>query len=228
MSTVRIHTAYLRRTKTDGRAIIEAHKAVKSHIKDALVILSDDDPSNDAEGYVSLADAFIAVNDDVNAIAVCQALRAMKKGVAVLASDPAKSNADGRVDLEKTEGGEEESGITDAEPEADKDEDHGKTEEADDDDDEGFPFWSCDGVCVRAFYNYDNAIRCRMGCAYFCQSCYTLLLEDKIPFRVCSRAHEHLKIPVLETRFKEGELVVEGKVVALDEWKKSIRKSWGL
>ena len=152
----------------------------------------------------------------------------MKKGVAVLASDAAKLEAEDRRCLEKSVGDEEQSDVTDAEPGADKDENHGKTEEGDEDDDEGNPFWSCDGVCVRSFYNFDNAIRCRMGCAYFCQSCYTLLLEDKIPFRVCSKAHEHLKVPVLETRFKEGELVVDGKVVTLDEWKKSIRKSWGL
>lgn len=58
--------------------------------------------------------------------------------------------------------------------------------------------------------------------------CYALFLEDRISFRVCSTAHEPLAIPPFETRLKEGELVVEGKVMMLDEWKKGIKKSWGL
>lgn len=178
-------------------------------------------------GYLHLGNAFIAVNDDVNALAVCQSIRPMKDGVAVLASDPEEPDAEDAAEPEKTGDEREESETkdktTDAEIDSDGDED--EDEDGDIDDDEA---WSCDGICMRSFEDFDNAIICRMGCAYFCQSCYALFLEDKIPFRVCSRAHKHLKVPVLETRFKEGELVVGGKVVTLDGWKKSIKMSWGL
>jgi hypothetical protein len=198
-------------------------------VKDAIVILSDDDPSNDGQGYINLANAFIAVNDDINALAVYQSLRPMKKGVAVLASDLKGSLAKGTPDAEKAEEeAETQDTTTGAEPKADEDEIQDETDEDEDEDYDDDDCWTCDGLCVRSFNNFDTAVICRMGCALFCQSCYALFLEDKIPFRVCSRAHEHLKIPVLETRFKEGELVVDGKVITLDEWKKSIKKSWSL
>jgi len=229
---VSVFIADFRGTSTDGIDITEACELVKAHVKDALVILSDDDPSNDGQGYIDLANAFIAVNDDVNALAVYQCFRPMKKGVAVLLSDAKGSFVQGTPDVEKAE---EEAEIQDtttgAEAEADKEEDQDESEEQDEEEDEDYDdsdCWTCDGLCVRSFNNFDSAVICRMGCALFCRSCHDLFLEDKIPFRICSRAHEHLKIPVLETRFKEGELVVAGKVVTLDEWKKSIKKSWGL
>lgn len=229
MLSVRVFVAGFRGTITDGIDISEAHELVKAHVKDALVILSDDDPSNDGQGYIDLANAFIAVNDDVNALAVYQCFRPMKKGVAVLASDTKSSSAQGTPDIEKAEeAAEVQDTTTCAEAEAGKDEDQDETEEENEEDDEDYDdsdCWTCDGLCVRSFNNFDSAVICRMGCALFCRSCYDLFLEDKIPFRICSRAHEHLEIPVLETRFKEGELVVAEKVVTLDEWKKSIKKS---
>ena len=39
---------------TDWSEITEAHELAKPHVKDALVILSDDDPSNDGQGYINL------------------------------------------------------------------------------------------------------------------------------------------------------------------------------
>lgn len=220
---------------TNGSENIEAHELAKPHVEDALVILSDDDPSNDGQGYISLANAFIAVNDDVNALAVYHALRPMMKGVAELGADTKASHTKGTPDAgkseEKAEENETQDRNTGAESDTGKDDDQDETSEVDEDDDEDYDdddCWTCDGLCVRSFNNFDNAVVCRMGCALFCQSCYALFLKDKIPFRVCSRAHEHLKVPVLETRFKEGELVVDGKVATLDEWKKSIKKSWNL
>ena len=213
----------------------EARELVKPHVKEALVILSDDDPSNDSEGYMNMTNAFTAVRDDVNAIAVLQAIRPMKKGVAVLASDSKTAIRDG----DTTDLGNEEADtptktndkVDDAPAEdaaatgAEKD---GDEQEEDDEDEEAEPIWSCDGPCVRSFLDFDDAICCRMGCAMFCRKCYTLFLEDRVPFRVCSRAHEHITIPPLEKSFKEGELVVDGRVMTLDEWKKGIKKSWGL
>lgn len=178
---------------------------------------------------------FLAINDDVNALAVFQALRPVKNGVAVPASDKNASAAKGAADAEKIDKVDDESenrdANTGAEPHATKHEEQDQNQEGESDDteyEEAVDCWGCDGVCVRSFNNFDNSILCRMGCTSFCQSCYALFLEDKIPFRVCSRAHDHLKIPVLETRFKEGEVLVNGKVMTLEDWKKSIKKKWGL
>ena len=232
MLRVSVLIADFRGTSTDDLEIKEAHELARPHIKVALVILSDDDPSNDGQGYINLANAFIAVSDDVNALAVYQSLRPMKKGVAVLASDMKGSSVQGTLGVGKAEEeAETQDTITGAEAKADKGEHGVETEEEDEEADEDYDdddCWTCDGLCVRAFNDFDGAVICRMGCTLFCRSCYDLFLEDKIPFRICSRAHEHLEVPVLETRFKEGELVVAEKVVTLEEWKKSIQKSWGL
>ena len=227
--------ADFRGNSTNWYATTEAHELAKPHVKDALVILSDDDPSNDSQGYISLANAFIAVNDDINALAVYHSFRPMKRGIAVLAPNTKASHVKGMPDAAKAEEKAEQSETQDWSPgmelNADKDEGEDDTDnesEDDDEDNDDGGYWTCDGLCVRSFNNFDNAVICRMGCALFCQSCYALLLADRIPFRVCSRAHEHMKVPVLATRFKEGELVVDGKVVTLEEWKKSIKKSWSL
>ena len=58
--------------------------------------MSDDGPSNDIQGYISLANAFVAIDDDVNALAVFQFIRPVKNGVAVLASD---KNGSGAMDM---------------------------------------------------------------------------------------------------------------------------------
>ena len=62
----------------------EAHEAVKAHIQDALVILSDDDPSNDMEGYFNLSRALLAIGDERNAVAIFNAIRPYKNGLAVI------------------------------------------------------------------------------------------------------------------------------------------------
>ena len=112
--------------------------------------------------------AFIAVKDGINAIAVYQSIRPIKKGVAVLTSDPKLSYARSAASPEKFEAETKESETqdknTDVEPEADEDNEH---DEAEDEDEDEF-FWSCNGVCVRSFHHFDNAVLCRMGCTSFC------------------------------------------------------------
>lgn len=176
---------------------------------------------------------FLAVNDDFNALAVFQALRPGKNGAAVLEFDKTGSVAKGAADAEKADKeaevdeSEKQDESNGAKPDATQNEEKDQKEEGESDDteyEEAIDCWGCDGVCVRSFNNFDNAILCRMGCTTFCQSCYALFLEDNRPFRVCSRAHDYLKISVLETRFKEGEVLVDGKVMMLEVWKKSIKE----
>lgn len=142
---------------TSWSEIAEAHELAKPHVKDALVILSDDNPSNDGQGYINLANTFIAVNDYVNALAVYHHLRPMMKGGAVLAADAKGSHARGTSDAGRSEEKAEESETQDrtagAEPKTSKDDDQEETDEEDDDDDEDYDdddCWTCDGLCVRS------------------------------------------------------------------------------
>jgi tetratricopeptide (TPR) repeat protein len=62
----------------------EAREIVKPHIRDALMILSDDDPSNDMDGFWDISRALVAVGDDVNAVAAFHAIRNYEDGKAVI------------------------------------------------------------------------------------------------------------------------------------------------
>lgn len=62
----------------------EAREAVKPHMQDAFIILSDDDPSNDSDGYWNMARALVALGDTSNALAMYYAIRVYEDGVAVI------------------------------------------------------------------------------------------------------------------------------------------------
>ncbi|KAI9675313.1 MAG: hypothetical protein M1817_001216 [Caeruleum heppii] len=57
----------------------EARACFQPFIKEALMILSDDDPDNDSSGYYQLAHVLLATGDDVNALAVLHTLRPTPK-----------------------------------------------------------------------------------------------------------------------------------------------------
>jgi tetratricopeptide (TPR) repeat protein len=62
----------------------EAREVVKPHMQDALIILSDDDPYNDDDGYWDMSRALVALGDTSNALAMYYALREYEDGVAVI------------------------------------------------------------------------------------------------------------------------------------------------
>lgn len=62
----------------------EAHEILRIHLQDGIMILSDDDPSNDFEGFWRLKQVFIALGDDRNALAVLHILREFENGMAVI------------------------------------------------------------------------------------------------------------------------------------------------
>ncbi|KAK6437297.1 hypothetical protein LTR95_006512 [Oleoguttula sp. CCFEE 5521] len=241
----------------------EARELAKPHIKDAIVILSDDDPSNDYEGYWNLSEALVAVGDEANAIAIMHALRPMRDGVAVLASDPPEEDEeDGESENEAgdvttdnakvatsetapgdavtsetttteavaTDAESDEDAAGDAQNEGDADaaasDDDDSDSDSDSDDDAG---WTCDGPCDRGFPYFDGAFMCRLDGTQLCDLCYALLHSDEgLPVRICSKKHDFLKVPELTTRFKEGEIVVDGVVKGVEEWKAGLKRSYGI
>ncbi|KAI9763739.1 MAG: hypothetical protein M1840_009136 [Geoglossum simile] len=183
--------------RLDGR-LEEARACFQPHVKEALQILSDDDPENDKEGYFKLAAVFIAAGDDENSIAILQAM--------------------GVWENQKPEG--EGEGKEEGESDEDSDEDS-------DEEDEDPGACSCDGPCCRSFPTYVGIAICRycfdVG---FCDACLKMLKEGNMPLKVCSPKHEWLVIPPLEKEIGVGQLVVDGNAVGLDDWKKELKKKW--
>ncbi|OQO02620.1 hypothetical protein B0A48_12148 [Cryoendolithus antarcticus] len=227
----------------------EARELAKPHIKDAIIILSDDDPSNDYEGYWNLSEALVAVGDEANAIAIMHALRPMKDGVAVLASDPPEEEDEDEDDTDDattddakaasteapTSDATTSEAATDAAKSGEAADDAEDGDEADDDDDsdsddeDDDSGWSCDGPCSRGFPYFDGAYMCRLDGTQLCDLCYALLnSEEGLPVRICSRKHDFLKVPELTTRFKEGEIVVDGVVKGIEEWKVGLKRAYGI
>jgi tetratricopeptide (TPR) repeat protein len=177
--------------RLDGR-LEEARACFQPHIREALQILSDDDPDNDGDGYRKLSHVFLAAGDDKNAIAILQAI------------GPWEIQA-----LRRAEGG-----------------DRGEKEEpnAEDSDLEDLEICFCDGPCRRSFENYIGIAACRYCYDVdFCGDCLKMLKEGNMPLNVCSAKHEWLVVPPLEEKVKVGELVMDGKIVSLDDWKKEIK-----
>lgn len=61
-----------------------AVEAVRPHLKDAMIILSDDDPSNDFDCFYDLSKALLSIGDEANAIAIRLAYRRYREGIAVV------------------------------------------------------------------------------------------------------------------------------------------------
>ena len=196
----------------------EARKLLKPAVKSALAILSDDDPTNDREGYLYLAMAFLPVGDETNALAVLHSQRQYIDGVAVLANDT-KGGDEGE---DQNKNGDEDVGNS-ASMESGEEE-----EDAEDTDDGPDAVGECDGVCDDAYYNWDGVQLCMLCGACWCRNCFQLLQSGELPLKVCGAHHDFLLVPVLEQKFKEGELLVGKQVVSADKWKASIKKQWGL
>lgn len=62
----------------------EAREVIRPHIQDAIMILSDDDPSNDRQGFWMLKRALIAIGDDRNAFAILHAHRKYENGLSFI------------------------------------------------------------------------------------------------------------------------------------------------
>lgn len=108
-----------------------------------------------------------------------------------------------------------------------EDEGEGEGEEEEEDLDD-FEAWSCDGPCERSFTNFDNCNCCLCCGEYFCDKCFQFLQEDRFPYRLCGKNHGFLKISPLKTRLKEGTVLAGETVMELDEWKKQLKRSWGV
>jgi tetratricopeptide (TPR) repeat protein len=194
----------------------DAHAYLRPSIKQAIQILSDDDPENDAEGFIGLQNAFTMAGDDANTIAIAYHI-----GVY---DDADTETSEYKGGGETGEGAEDKkvNHTTDGE---DKD---GFTLCEIDDDDIRI---TCEGPCRKESKVHDLFYFCRYCYdASFEENCFKLLKDGLLPFNRSSQKHadDMMFIPPRPQKLESGKMLVEGKVIDFEEWKNGIKKQWNV
>lgn len=190
----------------------DARACFSPSIQEGLQILSDDDPSNDEEGYFKLSMALMAADDDKNAIAVLRLY-------GVHADDESSNRMIDSLESIENE----------------KNESSAKEEENDNDsssvsaDSEIHATLKCDGICNREFPNCDSIYFCRYCSDIgFCGDCMRLVKDGEMPLNVCNRKHEWLFVPPRPqmTKNDKSKILVGDVLVDFEDWKNRLRQQW--
>jgi tetratricopeptide (TPR) repeat protein len=210
----------------------EARTCFQVQIKEALRMLSDDDPDNDWDAYWNLVCVLLAAGDDKNALVM------MWKQFNLTCENDDKTNEEGGEETTEqiTKGVEVkedapgaglqavEAAYTPPAPiDSDSRADPKTTTES--------TSVTCDG-CLRSIAP-DYCVLCRycfdVG---FCPECFVLLKDGTLPVNVCSAKHEWLVIePRSEAEraaVRPDKVMVDGEQISLDGWKRLLAKSWGV
>ncbi|KIX04226.1 uncharacterized protein Z518_07780 [Rhinocladiella mackenziei CBS 650.93] len=219
----------------------EAKDCLRSHVKVGVDLLSDEDPSNDWQGYLRLGMALMYYGDDDNSLAAWSLIGPNDFNV--------QEEIDGVDDTNET---------TIAEPPAADQEEEGShqnctangTSTLEDSDKQDSPTpltrsstvrnsegpldYGCDGGSCDHGWTYGNNIwicRCCLD-VMFATPCYELLRRDALEVKRCSPTHEFLHVPAWDQREADerGPTQVRrgGKTVPVSEWIKEIRRHWQL
>ncbi|KAH0559338.1 hypothetical protein GP486_004146 [Trichoglossum hirsutum] len=174
----------------------DARACFQAHIREALQILSDDDPENDSDGILNLGLVFLAAGDDKNAIAMFQALE--RWGKVQQRTDGIGENQEKKPDPPKTN--------------PDEDDDFGCS--CDGPCQRYFPNFYNMALCR---YCYDVG---------FCELCLKRLKDGNLQTNICSPKHDWLVVPPLEKTIEVGKLLVGGEAIDFDDWKRSLKQQW--
>jgi hypothetical protein len=89
-------------------------------------------------------------------------------------------------------------------------------------------FWSCDGPCTTASRSYRELHFCRIcNDTCFCEECFKLVKENKLPYRHCSAEHEWVQaFPVPKGTKDLAATIREGYVELHQEWLIKLREQW--
>jgi hypothetical protein len=96
--------------------------------------------------------------------------------------------------------------------------------------DDDFRPATCDGPCGRRFSNYDHLRMCRQDMSERCSDCFALPDGQAWVSPLyhvtgkCSPLHDFFQFPPVTTRFRYGEILVDGKAMGIGEWVVGIRK----
>lgn len=229
-----------------------ARKLCRSHVMIALDLLSDEDPTNDWQGYRRLADALMYFGDDDNALAAWSLLRPSVRG-----SDTHLYRSLNRHDEQEikncTSAGSQE-GLLTIDQEIDTKGGSGPIEVSTNvlGDPEAVPvtpasslsrlssstqesenpvFNSCSGYCGVEWNFADDIYVCK-DCfdVQFDKRCWDLLRSGPLGFNVCSKDHDFLHVPKYDaeeaSRVGKKNVRVGTEIIPTREWLQAIRLDW--
>jgi tetratricopeptide (TPR) repeat protein len=206
----------------------EAEACFRPCIKEAIQILSDDDPENDIKGLFELQNALFVAGDDSDVLAIAYYLGVYEDDEPGAVNAQEEDNGEGRNS--QTEGAD----LNDAN-DASKDKEHDKDQ--DEDSDSGYFFGvrdediriTCYGPCRRNSAVQDRFYNCRY-CIYisFCEDCVKLLEEGQLPIHACSPKHakDFFFVPPRPQKVEKRKMLVDGKIIDFEEWRDNLKKLW--
>ena len=205
----------------------EAKMCFQVHIRQALYIISDDDPDNDYQGFLRLADVLLRAGDERNALAMFQKLFGINEdsnepqeetqAMVEESHDQPKMNRTGSAAslVEKNNPRDDSAGSIQSENNSDS----------------LLPV-NCDGLCspMRIFARKDPYWICRFcSDAGFCEACFELLRAGELPVNKCSPNHDWICFKATDKRIPTDQILVgEAEFIDLEVWKKELKKTWGV
>ena len=233
--------------------IEKAKDEIRPSVDVGIKLLSDEDPENDWQGYVKLADALMHYRDDANAIAawsLIQPTEGLPIAVAAMETNSrSASNAglmNGDLQSSTPNGAVVEPALT---SDAQKEESEG-----DDSEDaasfkppplrrantsrttrsmQGPIHYNCDGRCGKSWTYSDDVYVCR-ECVdvQFDAGCIEKLRQGNIGRDICDPSHTFMYVPPWDIdslkRAQQGKVLVGDQVLEVNEWLNGIKREWGL
>lgn len=219
----------------------EAKDCLRGHIRIGLDLLSDEDPSNDWQGYLRLASTLMYFGDEENALAAWSLVgpddfdqQDELDGVDDM-TDATNPNALGMVKENQAVISKEElhtSSASDGQQSPGQPGPWNRTTTFRKK--EGPLLYFCDGGTCEHDWTYANDIHVCMDCldVMFATPCYQLLRKDALEIKVCSPVHEFLHVPPWDEQEADARgphsVRRAGKATPVSQWINEIRREWEL
>lgn len=216
-------------------------------IKKSLDLLSDDDPTNDWQGYTGLASHFMSIGQDDDALAAWSLITPIDESKDSEVDDntpipnPQGIESSSESGRESTDGiqvaGEtntamiKENASSSTENAKTKSEStHDKTKRL-----KGpLLMYRCKGPSCKSYWTYpDDMYVCRVCWnVQFDKQCYEALLAGTMETNFCDKSHDMLHVPKYDAleldRIGKGNVKVGSTIMTVDDWILGIKKRWDI
>lgn len=227
----------------------EARNSMRGDIREALDLLSHDDPSNDCLGYMTLARALTQLDDDKNALAAWSLTRSSQDtdDAEMITETPSEDQPLPLVENQDTTAGAgrhdkakeckapiKEGSCASTDAPATIETANSEASSTSTDSDQLYNYhYVCGGDCGREWRCPDDLYHCR-DCidVQFDETCYLKLKEGNLKLEQadCDASHSFLYIPKRSSEALDAmppDSVMVGKdVVSVKDWLDGIRKEW--